>query len=460
MAINNRTANRDYPLPHEDNKMRSEDLPRLIAALDAIDADVAAILATLAGKSDTGHGHAIDAITGLTAALAGKSDTGHTHELGSLTGINLTGAANGQFLKRVSGIWVPASIAANDIVSGTIAEARLPSWLTESALAGKFGGASLPSYPSASATDVSGLQSGAWSVGGTVSDRPNSTSGTLHYWRRGSDADQTGEALYIDTSGRLSIGVVDSSGAVTWQTLQSASVDYQSFTSSGTWTKPEGFSADALVLVHMWGGGGGGHSNSNGAGGGGGGFNRLEMRLGALPSSVSVTVGAGGAVGGAGGNTAFGSYGTAYGGGAGGGEAGPGGGGGGALGAGANGGAGGAGGGPLGGATAGAGNNGNDSIMGGGSGGGGGSGVNTAGGSSFYGGGGGAGGRTGGNPNAPGGDSFWGGGGGSSNGSGAGGTSRMGGNGGANNIAGTAPAGGGGRGAAGARGEVRVWVIG
>lgn len=39
--------------------------------------------------------------------------------------VNLAGAANGQFLKRVSGIWVPANVAAADITSGTIATARL-----------------------------------------------------------------------------------------------------------------------------------------------------------------------------------------------------------------------------------------------------------------------------------------------------------------------------------------------
>lgn len=40
---------------------------------------------------------------------------------------NLTGAADGQFLKRVGGVWTGANIAASDITSGTIATARLGS---------------------------------------------------------------------------------------------------------------------------------------------------------------------------------------------------------------------------------------------------------------------------------------------------------------------------------------------
>lgn len=113
---------------------------------------------------------------------------------------------------------------------------------------------------------------------------------------------------------------------------------FQQFDNSGTWTKPAGLSADAIVIVEAWSGGGGGGrgaSVSFGGGGGGGCYVRKEFKAGDLTSSVSVTIGNGGSgtatnntSGGAGGNTSFGGYLTAYGGGGGG--AGGGGGGGGA----------------------------------------------------------------------------------------------------------------------------------
>lgn len=210
---------------------------------------------------------------------------------------------------------------------------------------------------------------------------------------------------------------------------------YAQFTTSGTWNKPAGLPDDAMVLVEAWGAGGGGSSLGNGGGGGGGGYNRQWFRAGALPSSVSVTIGSGGAVNGNGGSTTFGSLLTAFGGlgsstqnGARGGSA-------------AAGGLFGAG---LGGATAGT-NGGNASTEFGGAGGGAGDTVsNSAGnGGQAMRGGGGGGGRS------------------SVNGFvGTGGASVFGGSGGNGNAAGVAPGGGGGRNAAGARGELRIWIPG
>ncbi|PWE32787.1 hypothetical protein DDZ14_08555 [Maritimibacter sp. 55A14] len=99
--------------------------------------------------------------------------------------------------------------------------------------------------------------------------------------------------------------------------------DYQAFTASGTWNKPAGLDPNQLVLVEAWGAGGGADRAGSGVGtGGGGSYNWRWFRASDLPSSVSVTIGAGGAggfrdgtpAGGDGGDTTFGSLLTAPGG--------------------------------------------------------------------------------------------------------------------------------------------------
>jgi len=100
------------------------------------------------------------------------------------------------------------------------------------------------------------------------------------------------------------------------------------FTSSGTWSKPSGIT---FVQVQLWGAGGGagsgaiGTSSNAGGGGGGGGSSIYTFPASTVPSSVTVTIGAGGsggaaqtsgsgAAGSAGGNTTFGSLLTGIGG--------------------------------------------------------------------------------------------------------------------------------------------------
>lgn len=237
-------------------------------------------------------------------------------------------------------------------------------------------------------------------------------------------------------------------------------IDVQTFTGSGTWTKPSGFHAGSMVLIQAWGGGASGAKGDSanptrGGGGGGGAYTEKWMPLSSLGATVTVTIGAGGAAkttkgdGNSGGDTTFGSHLTAYGGA--GGKVGStssdvGGGGGGSLGA----GSGQTGGIPsslyMGGTTANANSDG----------GGGGGATNTKGGDASNGGGAGGGGATGGvgaGTGGAGGMSFNGGGGGGGGAgatAGAGGTSVNGGAGGAgatganNATAGSQPAGGGG----------------
>lgn len=75
-------------------------------------------------------------------------------------------------------------------------------------------------------------------------------------------------------------------------------VGSQTFTSSGTWTKPAGIKPDDIVVIDAWGGGGGGTSQTDGSnyggGGGGGQHRRHQVRANALAATETALVGAGG----------------------------------------------------------------------------------------------------------------------------------------------------------------------
>ena len=243
---------------------------------------------------------------------------------------------------------------------------------------------------------------------------------------------------------------------VYWSPVAAAAViNVQTFTSSGTWTKPSGYSASSRVFVQCWGGGGSGgkqsYGNGGSGGGGGGGFNEAWFTLSQFGATETATVGAGGIavttaniVGNPGGTTSLGSVISAYGGGGGSGVTGEGNGGGGggqtSAGSGVN-----AGNTKLGGIGGASGYAGNVGFWNGGGGGGG-----FEGGAAVWGGGGGGGGW---NVDRAGGASVWGGNGGGGVVAGAGG------------IAGTAPGGGGGgtgtgtASGAGAAGKIVVTIF-
>lgn len=108
------TPNRGYQLPAPGSKLK-DDVLRLIAALVAIDGDVAGLLTGLAGKSDLGHGHAMAEITGLIAALGSKLDVGYHDALANLTDVDVAGVANGMALLRQASKWIPVALQINNI---------------------------------------------------------------------------------------------------------------------------------------------------------------------------------------------------------------------------------------------------------------------------------------------------------------------------------------------------------
>jgi len=115
------------------------------------------------------------------------------------------------------------------------------------------------------------------------------------------------------------------SGQLAFQSQATGNVitNTQTFTSSGTWTKPSGAN---WVQVVLWGGGSSGGNTSGqagrkyGIGGGGGTYVSVVFAASSLTGTVTVTVGAGGtgvtfnSDGNSGGTSSFGAYATATGG--------------------------------------------------------------------------------------------------------------------------------------------------
>ena len=147
------TANRGYQLPNPANFL-DEDVLRLISALQAIDADMASVLAGLLGKAAAAHGHVINDVAGLQQALDGKQAVGVYGSLGSLSDVSDTAPANNMFLRFTGAEWAPVAFDASMIAGGTINVARLPSYLASTSLSSTYA----PLSHSHSIAQVTGLQ--------------------------------------------------------------------------------------------------------------------------------------------------------------------------------------------------------------------------------------------------------------------------------------------------------------
>ena len=124
-----------------------------------------------------------------------------------------------------------------------------------------------------------------------------SDSGTYKYWVR-----------VNNSSGSVDSNTVTVTVEEETTSTPVTSTNTQSFSSSGTWSRPTGFVSGT---AYMWGGGGGGNGGNSGrSGGSGGGYSSTSVSS-SVASSVSVSVGAGGSggssFGGRGGSTSFGS---------------------------------------------------------------------------------------------------------------------------------------------------------
>lgn len=81
------TVHRGYQLPDEARDIDEEFFLFQLVVLPAIDLDIHSLFEALAGKADSGHGHTIAQIEGLTTALEGKMPAGTTFTLASLSDV-------------------------------------------------------------------------------------------------------------------------------------------------------------------------------------------------------------------------------------------------------------------------------------------------------------------------------------------------------------------------------------
>lgn len=246
-----------------------------------------------------------------------------------------------------------ASLASNGIIarsaSNTVINRTITGTSNEVTVADGDGASgnptiSLPSAMTFTGKTVTGGTFSGPTLSGTVNGTytlasPTLTSPALGTPSSGTMTNCTGLPIVGGTTGTLSAarggtgltspgssGNVLTSDGTTWTSAAPAPsvINTQTFDSSGTWTKPSGYSASSRVHIQAWGGGGSGSRNSTASsinGGGGAGYRELWLTLSQLGATETITIGAGGAsrtgsnqAGANGGNTTAGSLLTAYGG--------------------------------------------------------------------------------------------------------------------------------------------------
>lgn len=137
MPIINDTTSRGYQLPNKDNKLK-DDVPRIRAAVSAIDADIVALLLSVGQRAMSQHSHAFSDVPGLTEALAAKAAANHVHALDDLADVDSAGAANGQVLIRQGAQWIPINLAIANIANlGLTLDSKADSLATSDALAAR-----------------------------------------------------------------------------------------------------------------------------------------------------------------------------------------------------------------------------------------------------------------------------------------------------------------------------------
>ncbi len=327
------TTNRSYPKPDPVAVVPEtvEEAFLLVKTFaEMVDVDVFNLLASVAGKAASVHGHAISDVSGLTAALTAKMDASATFNLDWLNDVSGTaGATDGWIMVKAPGGWTAASALsslgshshAQSDVTGLVAALAAKadsSWVTTqinnviNAAPGVLDtigeiATALGNDPNAITTIISSLALKAPLLSPAFTGAPTAPT-----------------AAPATNNGQIASTAYADAAAAAAAATAYGKVVRRVYLSGATWNKPAGL-VKIIATPVAGGGGSGGHSNSTGTqkggGGGGGGAAIKEILAASLGATETITIGAGGAAGntsgssgGTGGTTSFGAHVSATGG--------------------------------------------------------------------------------------------------------------------------------------------------